>query len=450
MPATIPVGPYRALKTNEGVPFPYYIIPFDKDGNCEGPKTQEHVHENCAGYSNIYLFSHGWNNDWTAATSRYEDFINGVQKMRQDFNLPPPPNYKPLLVGVFWPSQAMEWFEDETGPEIAAADPAAQDAAVNSTSDMLRDIASELPREKRERFYELFQIQKLNPVEAKELADLFCSLSRPDLDEGVVDKADGADLLAAAAAFEQPEPDLNAVGTVGQPSGDLKAAGILDVLFYPRNIVKPFTVWQMKDRAGVVGAKGASQLLQGLLDRSQARIHLIGHSFGCKVVMTALCKVNDKTRPVDSVLLLQPAVSQFCFAPHVPKRNVPGGYFKALGRVKRPIVCTFSAKDMPLTKLFHAAVRRKGDVGELQIAGWGEESVYGALGGFGPKPNYPVVDILDPTTRYQIPEGAKVVGINGTRRISGHGDINNSATWWALYSMATMADVNADENPTPT
>ena len=146
MPATIPIGPYRTLRLPEGGEFPYYIIPFDKHGYCEGPKTEEHLHDHSAGYSDIFLFSHGWNNDWTAATNRYESFITGVQSLRHQHGLPVPPAYKPLLVGVFWPSQALSWFESETGPGFAAADPGAQDQAANELSQTLRDISSDLDR----------------------------------------------------------------------------------------------------------------------------------------------------------------------------------------------------------------------------------------------------------------------------------------------------------------
>ena len=78
MPTLIPVGPYQTREAVEGVPFPYYIIPFDEDGVCVGPLTLAHLLENCSGYSDIFVFSHGWNNDWSTATKRYEDFIEGL------------------------------------------------------------------------------------------------------------------------------------------------------------------------------------------------------------------------------------------------------------------------------------------------------------------------------------------------------------------------------------
>ena len=60
----------------------------------------------------------------------------------------------------------MEWFESEPGPNIAAADPAAQDAAVRASTETLRDIAAALAPEKRARFYELAQAQTLGQASA--------------------------------------------------------------------------------------------------------------------------------------------------------------------------------------------------------------------------------------------------------------------------------------------
>ena len=107
MPSSLPAGPYRTLTMPNGVAFPYYVIPFDKDGVCEGPATREHLLTHLAGVTDVFLFSHGWNNDWKAATKRYESFITGVQSLRTKHNLRLPDPYRPLLVGIFWPSQAM-------------------------------------------------------------------------------------------------------------------------------------------------------------------------------------------------------------------------------------------------------------------------------------------------------------------------------------------------------
>lgn len=450
MAETIPVGPYRTLKTPEGEEFPYYIIPFDKDGYCEGPKTQQHLLDHLDGYTDVFLFSHGWNNDWTVATKRYEGFIHGYQKQRVELKLPLPAGYRPLLVGIFWPSQALTWFESETGPDIAAADPAERDAAVETTRETIADIASGLAPSDRARFYELVQAKEVSGEEAQELARMLSGLVAGD-DEGVRDDAPSADdLLAAARAIETPKPDLNDVTTTTPGTGGPQAAGIGDVLkaLDPRNLVKPFTVWQMKDRSGKVGANGVSRLLQTILGKlgqqpnsARTRVHLLGHSFGCKVVMTALSTLPKGLPKVHSALLLQPAVSQYAFSANVPRRNAPGGFVPALDRVERPIVATFSRHDKPLHDMFHIAVRRHDDLGELQFAGDEQSpSAYAALGGYGPiGADAQLVEIQDAGGAYSFEPGRRIIGIRGHRTIKGHGDISNPSTWWLASTVAAAS-----------
>lgn len=442
MPPQLPAGPYRTLQTPEGNLFPYYIVPFDKAGECEGPRTRDDVIAKAGTFSDIYLFSHGWNNDWTATTKRYEHFIDGLMKLRTEKGLPVPVDYAPLLVGVFWPSQALAWFDSETGPDIAAGgDPGARDEAIRDTTSAIRDIAESLPPARRARFYELAQAPRLEANEGRELAALLATLAAPD-DEGDRGDAPSAeDLVAAATTLEEPEPDYDEVGTIGGDTGSLRTAGVLGALtaaLDPRNLVKPFTVWQMKDRAGRVGMRGVSPLLTAILSTSNARVHLLGHSFGCKVVMTAASCPDTLARPIESAFLMQPAVSQYAFAGRVPERGVPGGFHRALGRIRRPILSTFSQHDNPLRRMFHVAVRRHDDLGELQIAAEGTPSRFGALGGFGPQASNATFDaIRDPLSEYDLSGTARIVGVDGSRTISGHGAISQPSTWWAAYSLAT-------------
>jgi hypothetical protein len=221
----------------------------------------------------------------------------------------------------------------------------------------------------------------------------------------------------------------------------------------PRNIIRGLTVWHIKDRAGTVGANGVADLLIDMLEastpdantpenaRATARLHLIGHSYGCKVMLSAIC-AKELPRPVTSLLLLQPAVSYLCFAEDVGGGK-PGGYRAALTRVTQPILTTFSRHDRPLTKLFHKAVRRGSDVGDLRIAG-SPPNKYAALGGFGPGGCDDVcveIPIKTLPERYELdPQGTgvRIYALNGDEHISGHGDISNPATWWTLYNQVAQ------------
>jgi hypothetical protein len=92
---------------------------------------------------------------------------------------------------------------------------------------------------------------------------------------------------------------------------------------------------------------------------------------------------------------------------------------------------TFSSHDAPLTKLFHFAARRASDKREAVIAG--APSEFAALGGFGPQDvaSLTTVDALDAPQRYDLPT-TRLLALRSDRVISGHGDVENPATAWAL------------------
>ncbi|WP_373500305.1 alpha/beta fold hydrolase [Desulfococcus sp.] len=440
-------GPYRFIRMDDGIEVPFYIIPFDKRGICDGPETRRHLINSVkeGAYSDIFLFSHGWNNDWSVATKRYEDFLKGYMTMRRARNLPMPSGYRPLLVGIFWPSTALVFGESETGPKIAAADPEAMDARVAEERREIRELADELPADQAGRFYELVQKPGLSEPEALELAKIARSFYHETDDElqtgSPLSEKEIVSLWAAASP--EAEADLEDFGTTGGAASEgPQAAGLGDLFkkLDPRNIVRTLTVYQMKDRAGTVGARGVGPLLRELLAAGSSRLHLIGHSYGGKVVLSAAGFGDDLPRKVESMLLLQPAVSHLCFAQKVPGTDHPGGYREALARVNKPILTTFSAHDFPLTKTFHLALRRKDDLGEAKIAGVGDPpSKYAALGGFGPRgAGEALIDIRDAGQPYQWPAGTEIIGLRGTRTIKGHGDISNESTWWALYSLASQ------------
>jgi pimeloyl-ACP methyl ester carboxylesterase len=440
MPDALPVGPYRTLNGPGGLQIPYYIITFDKEGRCTSPQTRAHLLAHAGDRTDIFLFSHGWNNDWTVATKRYQSFIEGFMQMRQAQGLPTPPGYAPLLVGIFWPSAVLV-ADDEQGPQIAGGD-AATDAAVADERAAVAEIAERLPAGSVERFYELAQREALTADEALELARILLPIYK-DGESELSSGAPTAEELVAGWRAASTDPDGDAdpedFGTATSTAGGgPQAAGFLGTIRdLGRNAIRGTTVWMMKDRAGRVGARGVSPLLVDLLQGSTARVHLIGHSYGGKVVLSALCAPASLPRKAHSMLLLQPAVSHLCFADTVPVRNVPGGYRSALQRVERPILTTFSRKDVPLTKAFHLAVVRPSDLGEIKIAAAGDPpNWFAALGGFGPRrAGEKLIDMRLPPSAYTLDPATHIYGLRGDATISGHGDISNPSTWWALHTL---------------
>lgn|SRR5574340_1218256 len=198
----------------------------------------------------------------------------------------------------------------------------------------------------------------------------------------------------------------------------------------------------MKDRAGVVGAAGVGPLLRSMLDATTTatRFHLIGHSYGARVLLNAVARPTGPALPraVTSMLLLQPAINHLCFS--TLRDGRVGGYRPALALVEHPILSTFSSHDFPLRHTFHIALQRAKDRAEVAIAADEPPNQYVALGGWGPRGDvgFHEVGIKDPGQPYELGDGApEVWAVNGSRTIGGHGDIVNDSTAWALFELAT-------------
>jgi hypothetical protein len=105
----------------------------------------------------------------------------------------------------------------------------------------------------------------------------------------------------------------------------------------------------MKNRAGVVGKDGVGPVIAELSrELPSLRIHLIGHSFGARVVSFALAGLpTGGPTPVKAVTLLQSAYSRFAFADPVlfGLFNRKGALAGKLDRVDGPLTVCFSSHD---------------------------------------------------------------------------------------------------------
>jgi hypothetical protein len=445
------VGPLDHYDLPNGFKVPFYVVKFDSQGICVTPKTSAALTGAVRDgtFTDLYLFSHGWNNTPKDAIATYRRWIEGYQSSPARVSHAIQREYRPALVGIVWPSVwIVPWWE--RGPSIAGG-VSVEDEREDA---MVRELAGYVPERDRERFYALTESDRLNEDEAREFIALLGRLyGGGDEDVG---EAEGPAVDALLASWDRlarsggetpfvPE-DQDAVVVV-RPGGrsDPEAAGT--VARAPVDGVRMFSVWQMKDRAATVGGNGVAALLRDLLaasaerpTRPAARTHLLGHSFGAKVLLSAICSPGraDLDRPVDSLLLLQPAINQYGLADQVPGRNGPGGYHAALQRVSQPILSTFSNRDAPLRSFFHLALQRDRDLGEPQIAGDEPPSDYAAMGGYGPRgvTSMNTIDMPVAGANYPLGSGApEVCALRAHDLIGGHSDISNDATYWALYSL---------------
>ena len=154
------------------------------------------------------------------------------------------------------------------------------------------------------------------------------------------------------------------------------------------------------------------------------RFHLAGHSFGCIVVSATLLGRPDGAvlRPVQSVALLQGALSHWSYCDDIPSARGQAGYFHRIvaeGRVRGPIVVTLSEWDSAVGRLYPIGAGAKRRVSFAP----GELPKYGALGAFGARgPGLEIVDqeMLPADADYHFEPGC-IYNLESSRFIR-HGD----------------------------
>ena len=160
--------------------------------------------------------------------------------------------------------------------------------------------------------------------------------------------------------------------------------GVADTLLEPLRVL---SFYRMKKRGCSFGEVGAHMLVAGLMNATQAhgvRFHLMGHSFGCIVVSAAMAGPGGSAlpRPVDSLALIQGALSLWSYCAAIPTAREKPGYFHRLiadRLVQGPIITTQSEFDRAVSTWYPmaAGARRQVDYRPTELP------KYGALGTFG-------------------------------------------------------------------
>ncbi|MDP9999749.1 hypothetical protein [Pseudarthrobacter sulfonivorans] len=435
------IGPVAQIPAGNGTSLDLYLLRFGKDGRLESPQTAELAVAAARAATDVFVFSHGWNNVYGDALRNYTRFAEGFIAQRAEFQLQVPADYRPVLIGIVWPST---WFvmDSENGPDIAGGD----GKASGEIEAMTAEVTDGWDTGTRGQLLDLVDgVELLTEAQARDVAALLLGnwsededgqSTRPDIDN-VIDAWKEIDGVETAAGDDEDE--IGVIGG-GQSDAAVNAAGGFSL--DPRGILRMASVWKMKDRAGDVGKLGVGPLLSRIA-KPGVRLHLIGHSFGARVMLSAVAHspVFD-SNPVHSLLLLQPAVNRWCFAQDVAQLGRAAGYAKVPDRVVRPIIATRSTFDQPLHEVFHHALR--GDnFGEINAAAVGDTDRYGALGGYPPQGiRFADQEAKAPGTRYDLGGGERVISANGSRvidgkpMIDGHSDVNSPVTWWALHNLS--------------
>ncbi|MEU8826370.1 serine-threonine protein kinase [Streptomyces sp. NPDC048636] len=355
---------------------PYWELRFDADGDVD-VRGRDRLTEQVArqDLTDLVVFAHGWNNDRAMATGLYEHFFAPFPGLSEEAE-----GVRLGCAGVMWPSMR---FTDEPVPAFprsaaAGAEPglddgtrAALDAVFPGRGQMVARLA-QLLAERPERGSAL-----------DEFTVLVRGLARVPEGSGAAGYApdvDGDELPAMLGEDGAAYCELFATALAGAEEGGAGplAGGLGGLWDGARELLRQTTYYAMKRRAGVVGRHGLGPAVGAVAEELPAvRIHLVGHSFGGRLVAYALGGLPGRTT-VASLTLLQGAFSHYAFAERLPHATGRGGALRAdRGRVRGPLVSCHSRHDTALGVLYPLASRAKGD--DAALLGRGDAR-WGAMG----------------------------------------------------------------------
>jgi hypothetical protein len=388
---------------------PFWEITFDADGDPDASRRDALLAEVPArGVTDLFVFSHGWNNDRDVARRLYDGFFGLLASQLRDTPAPRP--ITAGLAGVVWPSR--RW-SDEPIPDFAAAPAEATDGAASITPvaaapeaatatidpDTLAGLRETFPAAAPvvDEMSALLEGPPTEEAQARfrDCLKQFSTLAGTADDDGEGDSAAPGDeprmlLDDHTVLFKRYRDALQASG-VDIGADDSGEAGIGDlargIWNGAKEALRQATYWEMKNRAGTVGRNGLGPLIGRLhTAASQVRVHLIGHSFGARVVSYALTGLPDglDPSPVKSLTLLQGAFSHFAFARPLPFDASRNGALAGMNaRVDGPITICFSVHDSAVGRFYPLASIASGDDSagaEDPLFRWGGMGADGAQG----------------------------------------------------------------------
>jgi hypothetical protein len=389
--------------------------------------------------TDVFLLSHGWRGDIPAAKAQYARWITAMSACSTDLARMKKKRsrFLPLLIGLHWPSEP--WGDDEFASASAFAvtggDPA---------QELVGKIAAKIvdtPRARRaiETIVQSAYVDNNPPALTHEVREAYQILDRETGlgQEGAAGRpGDDREPFDAESRYQESQSDAISFGE------------------FSDGILAPFRVlsfWKMKDRARQFGESGAHQLLLELMKMTagkDVRFHLMGHSFGCIVASAAVAGPPGSRLPraVDSVALIQGALSLWSYCSEIPAMPSTPGYFRRIvleKLVRGPIITTQSTFDRAVGTWYPWAA---GTMRQVSFAP-GDLPKYGAVGTFGiqgPETACENRTILKPDQPYGFASG-KIDNIesSGVINLGGgfsgaHSDIAKSEVAHAVWEAATV------------
>lgn len=437
-------------------------IEFDREGRLvtksEAKALEDRVKRTSA---DVLLLSHGWNNDIPEAWQLYGRLLANLRKQMPSRGLVD--GRELLVMAVFWPSK--RFADDDLIPGGAASvsnDVDAERALLSDLAELEKLFPAGPNGVPSNELVVLRMLKSLVPhlEDSTGAADDFVRLLRSIMpptvneEEPVLDdiffQADGAHLLfllgrhfgrqvarGGAAGGAELDPRLGPGGAAGL--GNL-FRGLRNGA---RNALNLFTYYEMKARAGQVGATGVRDVVRSL-QTAGSTVHLAGHSFGGRLVSALVGAPQGQAldQPVGSMTLLQAAFSHWAFAPRYDGER-DGLFVPAFSsnRVRGATVVTHTINDRAVGLAYPIASRLKNQI----ASGLGDaEDPYGAIGRNGAQRsnhfvNGEVNSLLGVDTPYPMLARGKIHNLEASNFIPDHGTVYGPEVAHALLAAMRSA-----------
>lgn len=434
---------------------PSYDVEFTKDGEVYQQEQRRALLAGVKGATDLLVLSHGWNNDKRDAAGLYAALLGNFEKVLAVTK--PGDTRQFIVLRVYWPSK--KFANEELIPGGgAAALAAAKDPALDRMLDALArdphtlpaavDVANDSAAASERQ--ELVDIAKTLDFASTESRKRYVELLRSlvSIEHGT-DEEDGtreffnADPEALFTSLCEPIPLPLGTSEGGAANlGDGGAAGLGDIFSgigaSARRLANLATYYQMKARAGLVGSRGLASVLAAVRAQfPELKLHLVGHSFGARVVTAAGHEFPPNTNGV-TLALLQGAYSHNGLA----KDYVPGkdGYFRRLlseRRISGPVFITHTKNDAAVGIAYPIASRIAGQV----AASLGDANdPYGGMGRNGaqhtPEVDASVTLLGEYDFDYSFSQG-HVYNLKSDPYISGHSAITGQQVAGALVALTS-------------
>ena len=303
--------------------FAYGELSFGADGQVADPAQRGVAPQVALGaaVTDLLVLSHGWNDDPPSARSLYGGLTAAMVRAGGA-----PPGL--AVLGILWPARQFDAAPDAAGTIVA--DPTGR-AAASFVTGIRNQVGADLggvpappsfadPGDHQETFF-------------------------------------GMDPAALLKVFDPVEDGISKV---------------LDLATY----------YEMKARSGAVGKGLAGVLAAVRAARPHLRLHLAGHSFGARVVASALA--TGDPLPVSSATLIQGAFSHYGFARKWD--GIHDGLFRPAligGHLAGPMVVTYSRHD-EMVGIAYALASRLADQPDSALGPiGGAHDTFGAIGANG-------------------------------------------------------------------